>query len=288
MQSAEFVVSLSSPSTEVLAVRYETIEVPGSPWPDDYENQSATAGSDFIHTNGLLTFNPGEISKTISVQVIGDEIHEYNEGFVVRLIQASSAPLDRSQARGVILNDDILEITINDVSILEGDNGTTVATFTISLSRPTQQYLAGSWSTSDSSARSGSNNLGNGGYIDFNPQPGKTNVLLPISVYGDKVIADDETFLVNLSVFYGTDVQVSKSGTCTVINDDFFLKTESSSAEEITFRLEGALGATHVIEYSTNMIDWVKVSTNTLFPDRVLHFATDNKKQGFYRASLQQ
>lgn len=288
VRPASFVVSLSAPSTEVLAVQYETIELPGSPWPDDYENQSATAGSDFIHTSGLLTFNPGEIQKTLTVSVLGDEVHEYNEGFLVRLIQASPAAVDKSETRAVILNDDILEITISSVTVIEGDSGTETANFVISLSRETDQYLVGSWFTANSSAGSDSEHRGAGGSIQYSSAPGQTNITLPLSIYGDKNIEDDETLFLNLSVLWGTDVQVGDPGKCTIVNDDFFLKTESSNAEEIILRLEGALGATHVIEFSTNLTDWTSVSTNKLHPDRIQYFAAEKAKLGFYRATLLQ
>lgn len=285
-QSVAFSVSLSGSSSETLAVRYETVEVPGSSRPDDYANQSARAGSDFVHTNGVLTFNPGETSKTITVSIVGDAVHEYDEGFVVQLSQASPAPVDRSHVRAIIENDDILEITINNVTMKEGNSGETVANFSISLSRETDQYLVGTWFTANSSAESGSDLRGAGGSIQYPSSPGQTNMALPISIFGDRQIEDDEVFFVHLSVNMGIDCQIGNPGQCRILNDDFLLKTESSSAQEITFRLEGALGATHVIEYSTNFTDWTRVSTNRLFPERVLRFATQKNKQGFYRAVL--
>ena len=59
-------------------------------------------------TSARLVFNPGETSKTITVNVVADRIFEANEAFVVRLADASAATIDPQQviATGTIINDD--------------------------------------------------------------------------------------------------------------------------------------------------------------------------------------
>ena len=109
-QTAAFLVTLSSPGAEQLSVQFSTVQLPGTPWPDDYSNMPASAGSDFVHTNGFLVFEPGETNKNVHVTVFGDEIHEYDERFAVVLNQTSPAPISRDRAIGVIINDDLLEI----------------------------------------------------------------------------------------------------------------------------------------------------------------------------------
>ena len=42
-------------------------------------------GSDYQSTSGSLTFNPGDVSKTITVPVNGDVTNEANETFFVNL-----------------------------------------------------------------------------------------------------------------------------------------------------------------------------------------------------------
>lgn len=48
------------------------------------EDGSAEAGSDYVSANGTLTFEPGEIRKTIQLSVIDDELFEEDEHFYVR------------------------------------------------------------------------------------------------------------------------------------------------------------------------------------------------------------
>jgi hypothetical protein len=67
---------------------------------------TATAPSDYVATSGTLTFNPGETTKTIVVQVVGDTVLEPDESFVVRLSDPVGATLSNDTATGVIVNDD--------------------------------------------------------------------------------------------------------------------------------------------------------------------------------------
>ena len=67
---------------------------------------TATAGSDYVATNGTLTFTAGETSKTVHVDVSGDTVVEGNETFAVTLSNASGASLADATAVGTIVNDD--------------------------------------------------------------------------------------------------------------------------------------------------------------------------------------
>ena len=40
---------------------------------------------DYTATNSTLTFNPSEVSKTFTVGILADSIHEHNETFIVTL-----------------------------------------------------------------------------------------------------------------------------------------------------------------------------------------------------------
>ena len=89
-----FVVSLSVPSTESVTVRYATA------------NGQALAGSDYIARSGLLTFSPGQTSKTVGIDVKGDTVEEPNEYFQVKLSSPTGATLFTGRGIGTIRNDD--------------------------------------------------------------------------------------------------------------------------------------------------------------------------------------
>src|SRR6185369_13992041 len=62
--AATFTIALSERCTQPVTVAYATADV------------TATAGSDYQAASGILTFAPGETSKTITVSVIGDRLGE--------------------------------------------------------------------------------------------------------------------------------------------------------------------------------------------------------------------
>src|SRR5262249_4357405 len=66
----------------------------------------ATAGSDYYSTSGTLTFTPGQTTKTVSVQIIGDTLVEPDETFTVNLSSPVHATLATDHGTGTILDDD--------------------------------------------------------------------------------------------------------------------------------------------------------------------------------------
>ena len=90
-----FTVSLSAASSAGVTVNYATA------------NGSAFASDDYQPVAGLITFAPGETTKSITVSVVADRKKEYQEVFYVNLSGASGG-LIASPARGfgVIQNDD--------------------------------------------------------------------------------------------------------------------------------------------------------------------------------------
>src|SRR6266700_202312 len=71
--NANFTVTLTPVSGQTVNINYSTA------------NGTAVAGSDFLPTNGTLIFNPGDLTQTISVPVIGDTLNESNETFFVNI-----------------------------------------------------------------------------------------------------------------------------------------------------------------------------------------------------------
>ncbi|MFN8634902.1 MAG: Calx-beta domain-containing protein [Chloroflexota bacterium] len=92
--TTSFTVTLAPASTGIVSVRYAT------------SDGSATAPSDYTATSGLLSFEPGETSKTIAVPIVGDTTVEPDETFAVVLSSPVNATIARAQAQGTITNDD--------------------------------------------------------------------------------------------------------------------------------------------------------------------------------------
>ncbi|MCA9926891.1 MAG: hypothetical protein KC419_00385, partial [Anaerolineales bacterium] len=94
---AVFTVTLSTPAAFVVTVDFEV-----NPGATDI---GATAGEDYIDTAGTLTFQPGDTTKTFTVDLIGDNIMEPDEIFST-LISNANVPISVNGSIAYILNDD--------------------------------------------------------------------------------------------------------------------------------------------------------------------------------------
>ena len=92
---ATFSVTLAPAPTTQASVAYTTVD------------GTAHAGSDYEAANGTIAFAPGERSKSVVVQVIGDAAVEPDETFVLRLSSPVNATLARGEATATITNDDV-------------------------------------------------------------------------------------------------------------------------------------------------------------------------------------
>jgi LPXTG-site transpeptidase (sortase) family protein len=101
---ATFTVSLSNPSSSTITVDYGT------------SDNTAIAGADYTTTSNVLTFAPGETSKTLGVPILEDLIDEPAETFFVNLSNPTNSTITDPTGVGTILdNDPIPSISINDV-----------------------------------------------------------------------------------------------------------------------------------------------------------------------------
>jgi probable HAF family extracellular repeat protein len=205
--NAVFIVSLSAPSTVPLSVNYATAD------------STATAGSDYLATSGTLTFAPGETSKTITVQVLGDRLAEPNETFSVNLSNPSNATISGGQGIGTILDDEP-RISISDVAKKEGRTGqTTLFTFTVTLSAAYGQPVTMSFKTTDGTAKTSDQDyVAKSGTLTFNP--GETTKTITIVVNGDNKKEADESFFVDLFGNSSNSLFTKNRGVGTIVNDD--------------------------------------------------------------------
>ncbi len=124
--TATFTVRLSAASGQTVTVNYATAD------------GTATAGSDYVATNGTLTFNPGDTTKSIAVTINGDTSVEPDETFIVNLSSVSAtATISDSQGQGTIKNDDVapsadlsISKTTPSVVVVPGNNITYTITAT--------------------------------------------------------------------------------------------------------------------------------------------------------------
>ena len=68
---------------------------------------TATASSDYNSGNPVVVFQPGTVTRTFDVEIIGDTELESNETFLVNITEAFARHRGRP-GRGTILDDDTL------------------------------------------------------------------------------------------------------------------------------------------------------------------------------------
>jgi hypothetical protein len=200
-----FTVTLSEVSTDVITVDYST------------RGGSATAGIDYVSISGTLTFNPGETTQTIAVDVYGDTDVELREDFFVDLTNPTNAIIDFPFGVGEIISEDVPEVTIQDVSIIEGNSGYKALYFTFVLSDQHSENVSIVYSTEDGSAKSGSDYQGVSGSLVI--PAGDVSGTVRINIIGDSIIEDNETFYLRL---FAADQAIlnDDAALATIINDD--------------------------------------------------------------------
>ena len=204
--TATFTVSLSAASGKTVTLDWAT--APGS----------ATAGTDFVSASGSSTIAVGATSTTIDVTVNGDAMDENNESFTVVLSNPVNATIADGSGQGTITDDDAAPtLSIGDVSVTEGNAGTTTATFTVSLSAASGKTITVDWSTTNGSAVQPADYTTASGTVTF--VPGDTSETLTVSVNGDVIDEADETFTVALSNPANATI-ADGSGLGTITDDD--------------------------------------------------------------------
>ena len=182
----------------------------------------ALAGSDYVGSAGTLTFEDGVETQTISIDVLGDLIDEFDQRFLVHLFNASTGSvIIASAGAGTIVDNDpapTISITTK-VSKAEGrNNSTTLFEFVVTLSAPSEKTVSVSYETADGTATTADGDyVGRATTLTF--APGETTKSIFITVRGDKRKEGTETFFVNLlSATNGTIV--GSQGIGEILEDD--------------------------------------------------------------------
>ncbi|UEQ17424.1 putative Ig domain-containing protein [Xanthomonas phaseoli] len=243
-----YTVALSQPSPSALSIGFNV-------------GGTATNGTDYATINSPLVIAAGQTSGTITVNPTPDTTVEPDETVVISLNAGSGYTVGSpNSATGTILNDDLPGLSINDVSVNEGNAGTTNATFTVSLSAPAG---AGGVSfdlvTADGTATAGVDYAASS--LTRTIPAGSSSATFTVLVNGDTLAEPDETFFVNVSNVTGATVSDGQ-GLGTIVNDDAqpALSIDDVSVNEgssgtttatFTVSLSAASGQTVTVNYAT-------------------------------------
>lgn len=220
----------------------------------DYTTTNAFTGTyfgadtkDFIPASGRLSFAAGESQKTIAVVVKGDVIYEGDDGFGLNLLDSTNHDSVVGQGIGTIVNDDRKpSLSINNVTVIEGDNNTPSAVFTISLSSPSSLYAEVYATPVDGTAKSSSDYAifsSTQGRMQITFAPGETKKNIFIPIFDDVLDEPDENFYVLLSSAYGASIARGR-GIGTIKDNDAApsIDIEDLSIGEGNLNLDGTPG----------------------------------------------
>lgn len=232
--NATFTVSLSNASSTNVTVNYATA------------NDTAIAGSDYTAlASTLLTFTPGQTSKTVTVVVTGDTTVEANESFFVNLTNGVGATIADNQGRGTITNDEATvtpAITIYDATIVEGFGNPTQALIVVGLNTASLLPVTVNYATTNATAIAGSDYTASTGTITFNP--GVTTQTIAVPILNDNINEPNETFRITLSV--PTNATIADGQATITITDTLvsnFDRTLPALVENLTL-VDGAINGT--------------------------------------------
>ena len=241
-ESIGFVVTLSGSSERTVTVDFAT------------SDGTAVAEADYRPAEGTLTFEPGEVAKTVEVGVIDDAIHEPAEWFELALTNARNARLPRAPARGTIRDDDAL-LTIAGASAGEGSGGLEFVVTATGLAAGGAPVTV-DYATQDGTATAGADYEPVSGTLTFTAERAEQVVAVPL--VDDAVDEPEETLTVVL-----TNVANATIGTAAAVgvieDDDPAPELEISGGAasegetmEFAVTLSGSTARTVTVDFATS------------------------------------
>jgi hypothetical protein len=186
--TATITVSITGTSSSTMTVNYAS------------SNGSATAGSDYTATNGILTWTPGQTgNRTFPVGILTDGMDEPDETVNLTL----SVPVNCSitgtnpETLTIIDDDGAPSVFFTDTPYTNPETGT--ATITVALAGTSSSTVSVDYATSNGTATAGSDYTATSGTLTWTP--GQTgNRTFPVAILTDGIDEPDETVNLTLSV----------------------------------------------------------------------------------------
>jgi hypothetical protein len=232
-------VSISAPATvsEATGIATFTVTLTGNVQESFKVNYATTDGGaiapgDYANTTGSVIFPAGSVSgvtKTFTVVIQNDNLTEMDETFSATLTGITGlTTISTATATATIMDNDVAELSITDVTMIEGDGGTTDMSFTVKLNNATAKPFKVGYTTADGTATIADNDYEaalTGATVNYNGIANETQTIT-VKIYGNKKIEADENFKVILGAvsetFNGrlTVNSMQSTATGTIANDD--------------------------------------------------------------------
>ena len=236
-----FEVSLSGMSGKTVSVDFAT------------SDGTATADVDYRPIEGTLTFEPGEVRKTVEVEIVDDAVYESTEWFTLALTNGRNGQLPPGPARGTIQDDEVF-LTLSDASAEEASGKLEFAVTASRLSAG-QEPVTVDYATGDVTATAGADYQAVSGTLTFTAERAEQVITVPVT--DDAIDEPDETLAVVLSNVANAVLKVA-SAEGTILDDDPSpqLQIEGASAGEgetlgFEVTLSGSTARAVKVDYAT-------------------------------------
>jgi hypothetical protein len=206
-QNAVYTLTRYGPSTGTSSVQFRT------------GNLTAQFPSDYAAVTQVVTFAPGETTKTVPVLVNGDTVQERSETFYANLFSGVNTTPVNQDVITPILDDDESFLFVDTTAMSEGDPASAGnAVFTVRRFGSLDGRTTVNYATANFSATAPSDFTPTTGTLVF--EPGETTKTVAVPVVGDFLREPlEEEFFLNLSaVDNGT--LVDAQGRAVIIDDD--------------------------------------------------------------------
>ena len=241
-------VSLSGPSSQTITVDYAT------------SDDTATAGDDYTAISATpLTFNPGDVSKTVNIAILSDVIDENDETFTLTLSSPNNATVSTTAGAAtmtIVDDDNAPTISIGDNT--SSDESGAVTNLIATLSAASEKTITVDYATSDGTATAGDDYTAvSTTTLTFNA--GDVSKNIPVTVVSDNINEVDETVIVTLS--NPSNVTINDAiGELTIADDDnaptisiadATIPDEISTPRTVTVSLSTESAQTVEVDYAT-------------------------------------
>jgi uncharacterized repeat protein (TIGR01451 family) len=185
------------------------------------DGTATTADNDYVANSAPTQTVTAGTPYVFSVTVNGDTTVESDETFHVNITNVSAGvTVDDAQGLGTIQNDDTPTLSINDVTVTEGNSGTVTASFTVSLSAPANPGgVSFDIATADGTATTAGNDYVAHSIVGQTIAASGSSFTFDVTVNGDTTFENTETFAVNVTNVTGATLG-DGSGQGTITNDD--------------------------------------------------------------------
>jgi Glycosyl hydrolase family 9/Calx-beta domain/Cellulose binding domain len=119
------------------------------------------------------------------------------------------------------------KLSVNDITVKEGDTGNNAATFKVELSEPSQEKVVVKYATDNGTAIAGSDYKATSGTLTF--APGETSKTIDVPILGDKSVESNEKFTLNLS--NPTKAAIANGKGIATIQDNDSSQTNNGSSQ---------------------------------------------------------